>query len=81
LEIENEANVTCFWRKVDVTAQYPNAADYVRVLRAAREEILRLDPDAKIVLGGLVALAWTRRTASTISSTCTRCTRKGVALL
>ncbi|MBC7250772.1 MAG: hypothetical protein H5T62_10865, partial [Anaerolineae bacterium] len=43
----------CFWRKVDLSASYPNAADYVKVLRAAYEEIHQVDSQAQVVLGGL----------------------------
>jgi len=52
-EIQNEPNWVCFWRKADIGASSPNAVDYVKVLRAAYEEIHQVDPHAQVVLGGL----------------------------
>lgn len=52
-EIQNEPNSVCFWRKVDLGAEFPNATDYVTVLRAAYEIIQELDPNSKVILGGL----------------------------
>ncbi len=52
-EIQNEPNSIGFWRKVDLRAEYPNATDYVQVLRAACEVIREINPNDKIVLGGL----------------------------
>lgn len=52
-EIQNEENSRAFWRKVNPEATDPNPQDYARLLRAAAEEIKRVDPNAKIVLGGL----------------------------
>jgi len=52
-EIQNEPNSVGFWRKVDLTAASPSAADYVTVLQAAYEVIQEVNPGDKIVLGGL----------------------------
>lgn len=52
-EIQNEPNSIGFWRKVDLRAESPNAIDYVQVLRAACEVIREINPNDKIVLGGL----------------------------
>lgn len=52
-EIQNEPNVQCFWRKVDLRAESPDAAEYAKVLRVAYETIQEVTPDAKVVFGGL----------------------------
>ena len=52
-EIQNEPNSQCFWRKVDLSARVPSAADYVKVLRAAHDSISSVSPGAQVVLGGL----------------------------
>jgi hypothetical protein len=52
-EVENEPTFLCFWRKVDLPAQRPSAADYLKVLRAASEVIRQTDPQARVVLAGL----------------------------
>ena len=52
-EVQNEPTSLCFWRKVDLSATQPSAADYVTVLRAASEVIRQTDPEARVVLGGL----------------------------
>jgi hypothetical protein len=52
-QIWNEPNIGTFWM------DQPFAADYVALLRAAREQILAVDPGAKIVIAGLVNKSWT----------------------
>ena len=52
-QIWNEPNIGTFWM------DQPFAADYVALLRAAREQILALDPGAQIVIAGLVNQSWT----------------------
>jgi hypothetical protein len=51
-QIWNEPNIVPFWKV------QPFGADYVAVLRAARQQILALDPGAQIVIGGLVNDSW-----------------------
>jgi len=52
-QIWNEPNQPVFnW------SDQPFAADYVALLRAARERIKAVDPGAKIVLAGLVGTSW-----------------------
>lgn len=52
-EIQNEQNGICFWRKVDKSAEYPNATNYVKVLKSAFEVIKAADPNDRVILGGL----------------------------
>lgn len=55
-EIGNEINSLCFWRRVDVGAQEVSPTDYLKILQASSEVIRRLNPDDKIILGGLAAI-------------------------
>jgi len=52
-QIWNEPNIGTFW------SDQPFAADYVALLRAAREQILSIDPGAKVAIAGLVNKSWT----------------------
>lgn len=52
-QIWNEPNIATFWM------DQPFAADYVALLRAAREQILSIDPGAKVAIAGLVNQSWT----------------------
>lgn len=52
-EIGNEQNSPLFWSKVDKQATAPNAADYVKLLKIAHEEIKSIDPQNQVILGGL----------------------------
>ncbi|MDX1960385.1 MAG: cellulase family glycosylhydrolase [Leptospiraceae bacterium] len=47
-EIWNEANTLRFW------IHKPNHADYYRLAKASSEVIREIDPDAKLVLGGIM---------------------------
>jgi hypothetical protein len=52
-QIWNEPNIATFWM------DQPFAADYVAVLRAARQTILSIDPGAQVAIAGLVNQSWT----------------------
>ena len=52
-QIWNEPNIGTFWM------DQPFAADYVALLRAARQTILSIDPTARVMIAGLVNQSWT----------------------
>jgi hypothetical protein len=52
-QIWNEPNIGTFW------SLQPFAANYVALLRTARQTILSLDPGARIAIAGLVNESWT----------------------
>ena len=52
-EIQNEENSACFWHKIDKGAKTPSPVDYLQILQAAYEEIKKIDPNDKILVGGM----------------------------
>lgn len=51
-EVWNEPNLEMFWK------DKPDAANYVKLLKASHETIKRIDPELKVLLGGTAGIPW-----------------------
>ena len=51
VEIWNEENIDAFWKN-------PDPAKYAEVLKAAYEEVKKVDPSVRVVFGGTAGCAW-----------------------